>query len=753
MASRTCESLERRTLLSTYSLQTLASLGVETGVTGANASLLVTSNQTVYGTTPRGGTQLSGSIFAFTRGATRFSTLAIFGGRHGADPAGGLVMDSAGNLYGTTVYTTSGFAGNNSRPTGTFGAGDGTIFELPKGRNVITTLTTFDGADGQSPEGTLVIDAAGDLFGTTRAGGATNEGTVFELPAGSSAITTLASFDGTNGAFPVSPLTLDPSGNLFGVTPAGGAGNDGTVFEITAGGALSTIASFDGTDGASPSGGLVEDSGGNLFGNAAAGGANGEGVVYEVAAGSGAITAIASFVGTDGSDPQGQLAIDSSGNLFGTARLNGAANDGSAFEIGAGSNAITTVAAFNLSNGSLPQGLTPDGNGNYFMVTSAGGTFGFGTLDRLLQGGTANTPGTLTAVIGQTTLPTAVVGGQIVDSLATVGLTDALPVSGLVTLRLYASTDNAIDSTSALVRTYSVPENVKAGVEFAINIPILSMPTNLPTGFYRLLVQATDPVGNIAVTTSGLGIEIEAPAVALSASFTRITLPDQSISGALTGAAAALTISNDGNIPSVGPIVITLFLSPDGTVANGVFVRQTARGPYLFPGQQFATSVPLSAIPPGLSGEYYLLAQIGTRTSATSTIASSSAYSIVPGAAQISATIDSLQPSIIDASSPARGTISVTLANTGNLPAGGAADPFILTLGLISPDGTKTVSLETFTPAVRVRPNLSTTIRLGFRQSVFASVVPGSWLPTLTVNAIAGSPESIAMSASAIGVK
>lgn len=735
-----CESLESRTFLSTYSLQTLVALGSDSGVSAANGSLLVTASGTVYGTTPRGGIGLSGSIFAFSRGATRFTILAVFGGRHGADPVGGLVMDSAGNLYGTTAYTTSGFAGNNSRPTGAFGAGDGTVFELPRGSSAITTLATFDGANGQSPEGTLVIDAAGDLFGTTRAGGATNQGTVFELPAGSGAITMLASFNGTDGAFPVSPLTLDSAGNLFGVTPAGGANGDGTVFEMPAGGSLSRLASFNGTNGSAPSGGVVEDAGGNLFGNAAVGGANGQGLVYEVAASSNAITTIASFAGTDGSDPQGQLAIDSSGDLFGTASLDGAANDGSAFEIAAGSNAITTLAAFNLANGSLPDGLAPDGNGNYYLITSSGGAFGFGTLDRLLQGGTANTPGLFTAVMGHTTLPTAVVGGQIVDGTVTVGLSDALAVAGLVTVRLYASADNAVDSSSTLVRTFSVAENVKAGAEFAINIPIISLPTTLPTGFYRLLAQATDPVGNIATTASGPGIEIEAPAIAFSASFLRISLPAESVSGQRTAAAATVAVTNDGNVDSRQPIAVTLFLSPDGTVANGTLVRSTGRLVDLPPGDTFILAVPLLRIPPGLSGTYFLVAQVGGLTGTSTTVVSSATFSILPGAAAISATLNAFQPATINPASPARASVTLTLANTGNLPAGGAADPFILTLGLTSPDGAHTATLATFSSPILLKPAQSKTVRLTFRTNLLASVAAGTWLPTIAVAPIAGSP-------------
>ena len=104
-------------------------------------------------------------------------------------------------------------------------------------------------ANGANPFGGLVEDSSGNLFGTTALGGTSNDGTVFEVAAGSGTITTLASFNGTNGGSPYAGLVEDSSGNLFGTTTLGGANNDGTVFEIAAGsGTITTLASFNGTN-------------------------------------------------------------------------------------------------------------------------------------------------------------------------------------------------------------------------------------------------------------------------------------------------------------------------------------------------------------------------------------------------------------------------------------------------------------------------------------------------------------------------
>ena len=130
-----------------------------------------------------------------------------------------MVVDAAGNLYGTT------YGGGNSN--------DGTIFELGAGSSTITTLASFDGCNGSNPRACLLADAAGNLYGTTTNGGSDDLGTVFELANGSSTITTLVSFNGTNGALPIGGLIADASGNLYGTTTAGGSTLFGTIFELT----------------------------------------------------------------------------------------------------------------------------------------------------------------------------------------------------------------------------------------------------------------------------------------------------------------------------------------------------------------------------------------------------------------------------------------------------------------------------------------------------------------------------------------
>jgi len=273
----------------------------------------------------------------------------------------------------------------------------GTMFELQKGSDTITTVATFNGTNGAYPSGGLVEDSIGNLFGTTEGGGTSGDGTVFELQKGSGIITTLAVFNGANGSYPRSGLVEDSGGNLFGTTTAGGGLNDGTVFVVQHGsGSITTLASFNGTNGSGPDGGVIEDSSGNLFGNAF-GGANNDGTVFEVKKGSGTITNLAIFNGANGANPYAGLIEDGSGNLFGTTEQGGASNKGTVFELQKGSGTINILVSFNGTNGANPEcNLIEDSSGNLFGTTGDGGASNYGTVFEVQSGsGTITTLGSL----------------------------------------------------------------------------------------------------------------------------------------------------------------------------------------------------------------------------------------------------------------------------------------------------------------------------------------------------------------------
>ena len=317
------------------------------------------------------GTHLSAAAQASSAPAAPvLKVLHSFDGTDGSLPVAGVTLDVAGNLYGTT----------NFGGTGSAEFGDGTVFKLSGAdQSTLTTLASFTGADGNQPQGGVLVRASGHLFGTTTSGGADGNGTVFELAgSGDTTLKTLVSFTGANGSGPSSGLTVLHD-CLYGTTSAGGAGNDGTVFELCGPEhkTLTTLVSFTGTNGNRPMAGLVADRAGNLYGTTVGGGANGSGTVFEL---SGprheTLTTLVSFAGTNGSGPRGGLAIDAFDNLFGATEGGGAGQVGTLYELrGPGHETLTTLFAFSSSGpgGTSPEcNLLIDGAGNLYGTTSGG---------------------------------------------------------------------------------------------------------------------------------------------------------------------------------------------------------------------------------------------------------------------------------------------------------------------------------------------------------------------------------------------
>jgi uncharacterized repeat protein (TIGR03803 family) len=259
----------------------------------------------VYGMTNGGGSLGYGVVFKIAAGANTITDPASFTlQQKGGSTSTALSIDKAGNLYGTIDSNANS---------------DGSIFEVAAGTTTINTLASFTSPEVSSD---VIADASGNLFGVTESGGANNDGFIFELAAGSHTISTLASFSVNSGKVVHGGLLAGANGILFGTTVSGGANNDGTIFSFDpSNGTITTLASFNGANGASPEGSLIADAAGNLYGTASSGGANDAGAVFELAAGSGTITALASFSGlanVNGGGPSYGVVADSSGNLFGT---------------------------------------------------------------------------------------------------------------------------------------------------------------------------------------------------------------------------------------------------------------------------------------------------------------------------------------------------------------------------------------------------------------------------------------------------
>ncbi len=369
----------------------LASFSGSDGAT-PQSGLIFDAHGNLYGTTETGGLAncqslgSCGTVFRLSpvaNGTWHKKVLHRFTGSDGEYPMAKLLLDAAGNLYGTTS-----FGANNSCAIGA-SIGCGAVFELSPGANDTWTLKVlhrFIGTDGANPASSLVFDKAGNLYGTTNTGGTNNAGTVFRLrPAknGAWGINVLHSFTGSDGSGPSGTLLLDSAGNLFGTTTTGGASNTGTVFELSPSGATwseTVLYSFLSTGGTQPTQGVVMDASGNVYGTTSSSADGcGCGTVFELTPASGGgwtKTTLHTFNSTDGRAPLG-LVLDKAGNLYGLTFVGGSANDGVVFELSPGSGGTwteTQLHNFGGADGAGPVGaLIFDANGNLYGASAYGG--------------------------------------------------------------------------------------------------------------------------------------------------------------------------------------------------------------------------------------------------------------------------------------------------------------------------------------------------------------------------------------------
>ena len=354
-----------------------------------NGGVVLDSKGNLYGTVFSGGANGAGAVFELspnTGGGWTETVIYSFGFTTGAGflPSSGLIFDTQGNLYGETL------AG------GTTGAG--TIFELSPGSNGTWTEKTLynfaGGTDGTVPfSGTLALDSSGILYGITQSGGTFGFGTVFQLVAGTNGTWTkniLHSFaqDDDGGLPYAEQLVLDSSGNVYGTTLQGGAHDYGVVFELVrgSGGTWSgkiLHAFMGGVDGSAPEGGVTFDAAGNLYGNSSYS-------VFQLVPGSnGRWTENIAHEfrgGTDGSGPDSILTLDQAGNLYGTT-YGGGQHRGTVFQLTPHSNGTwtkTILHGFTSTGGDgvFPffAGLAIDPHGNLFGTTSSGGNSNAGVV-------------------------------------------------------------------------------------------------------------------------------------------------------------------------------------------------------------------------------------------------------------------------------------------------------------------------------------------------------------------------------------
>jgi uncharacterized repeat protein (TIGR03803 family) len=339
-----------------------------------NAGVTLGSDGQLYGTTDYGGRHGAGIVYQLDRdGAERvLYTFEYFTDSGFGQPTGGVTRDAAGNLYGTT------FIGQAD-----VGYGYGVVYKVDAAGHATVLHNFTDGADGGDPYGGVILDSKGNVYGTASEGGDSNNGVVFKIDTSGNE-TVLYSFSGSaDGGSPFGSLIRDAAGNLYGTTNGGGASNAGVVFKLDPSGHESVLYTFSGgADGGYPLGGLVRDSAGNFYGTTNGGGASGAGVVFKLTP-SGQETALYSFTGgADGGYPWWVTPVlDSAGNLYGTTVAGGTANAGVVFKVApSGQETVLHTFTGGADGGNPEAGVILGPEGQLYGTTAFGGQANVGVV-------------------------------------------------------------------------------------------------------------------------------------------------------------------------------------------------------------------------------------------------------------------------------------------------------------------------------------------------------------------------------------
>ena len=639
-------------------------------------------------------------------GSYALQTLLTFNDTNGYEPTGAEVFDSAGDLFFTSGAGTTGY---------------GNVWELPAGATTpVVYARLAGGTSGFNPQG-LIIDSAGDLFGSTSSGGASSEGVVYEIAHGTTAVTVLASLQ-----YPLveqsggSVLTLDSSGNLYAATYTGGAAGRGSVIEIVKGsGVVTTLASV--TSGQYPESNLVMDSSGNLYGTTYWGGTYDEGTIFELVKGASTLTTIANFTGnvsTSGVAPRGVLLIDPAGDLFGSAddsvfelvkgsstprtvavlanndqdngslvmdsngNLFGATNDfssidtGTVFEIPAGTSTVKTLAAFAGVNGAATFSIALDSKGDLYGLNGLGGNSNFNLNSAFGDGTFFELQAPHVAYLQQ---PTGAASGGTITPAVRVGLYDAFgnlitadPVN--VTLALGGATGGTLAGTATAATV--------SGIATFSNLSVT------PSGTYTL--SATDGLNPKIATTSGTFV-VGTP-VASKLAFGQ--QPSSTVAGVVISPSITVYVEDgSGNIATGDSSTVTIAVSTGPGGATGTLTATAVNGIATF------NNVSLTS-----TGAYTLIASDGKLSSATSgsfTVSPAAAASLTfvqsPSATAVNAVVT---PAVTVRAYDAFGNVATGDTSTVSLSiASGTAGALSGTLTASLANGIATFSNLSFTAA------------------------------------------------------
>jgi len=338
----------------------------------------------LYGTASAGGTFDGGVVFKLNAAGQETVLHNFTSGNGGIEPVGGVIGDSAGNLYGATFL--GGIAPGIS--------GQGVVYKLDTAGHYSVLYTFTGGADGGQPESGLIRGPAGNLYATTTDGGL-GYGVVYKLDAARQETVLYSFTGGPDGGIPYAGVIADSEGNLYGTTHQGGALEEGVVYKVDAAGQETVLHSFTGRgDGGAPLAGVIRDSAGNLYGTTEAGGRSGKGVVFKLNT-AGRETVLYTFTGgADGGVPYAGVIADPEGNLYGTTLAGGVAGAcpdppynngcGVVYQLDAAGHETVLHTFTGGADGGLPYaGVIRDPAGNLYGTASAGGKNGAGVVYKI----------------------------------------------------------------------------------------------------------------------------------------------------------------------------------------------------------------------------------------------------------------------------------------------------------------------------------------------------------------------------------
>jgi hypothetical protein len=332
-------------------------------------------------------------------------------------------------------------------------------------------------------------------------------------------------------------------------------------------------------------------------------------------------------------------------------------------------------------------------------------------------------------LVTSTTILTKIIGSTTVYGKAVVTLTNetASPITGPMDITLFASGDGVINSSTAMLATPPARDwKIKPGATVKFDVPINVPSLPLSAGSYTLLARISYGNGQITNAATGPTLQVIAPVIALTDVLTVRHLPSAFISGTKTPGVATVHITNDGNIPSEGPVTISLSASTEQNVIRTTIISVTKKLSIKLDGSANVT-IPLKAIPALDDGDYFIVVQTTDPQGNTSVTSTATTVHATAPVVSLSASVGSIDPTPVAHGQPVH--LSIAITNSGNVDATG---PITFAVGVSIDGQTVVATLVDLIGSLTFIPGTTKTLALTFE--IPADATAGSFFPTVSIN-------------------